>query len=142
MCVCFSEAVKWHKYPQFPTLSRSRVTPAADRLLGGKYHCYSFGTNEDRSGIHCIDSTSQLSPYVKTVIFSYFPHETPKERPKTKHKQLCEMALHLTATLTLQGGRGLGGGRWSHGCTRWCDSPPRGPTLHALLRLSHALDQS
>lgn len=100
---------------QVPTVSKSTVEQPhsyCTSAVWGEYHCYSFGTDEDRRGILCIDSTSQLSPYVKTVIFRYFPHETPKERLKTKHKQLCEMVLHLTATLILQGeGQEVGGAR-------------------------------
>lgn len=79
---------------QVPTVSNSAMEQPHSHCrstVRGEYHCYSFGTDEDRRGIHCIDSTSQLSPYVKTLILRYFPHETPKERPKTKHKQLCEM---------------------------------------------------
>lgn len=93
------------KVAQVPTVSSSAVEQPHSHCrstVWGEYRCYSFGTDEDQRGIHCTDSTSQLSPYVKTVIFRYFPHETPKERLKTKHKQLCEMVLHLTATVILQ----------------------------------------
>lgn len=41
LCMCmyvcmFSEAVKWHKYPQFPTLPWSSLIFTASQLFGGR----------------------------------------------------------------------------------------------------------